>query len=343
MINRSVPTRANPERIFQTLVGYQLLYALASALDLHVFTHVAEGKATLPTLEAATGASRRGLERLLDVLVASGLLTREGMGTDACYRLMPESEVFLVESRPSYLGDYICFTAFRLNEQWRHLTECICTGTPVTTLEDPEEATAFWDEIVDLLFPWNYPLAAYAGRELHRIRSEEAPRLLDLAAGSGVWGIAAAQANSALRVVAFDLPGVLGHARQNAERFGVSERFEFRVGDIRQEMLGEAEFEAAILGQICHFEGQAYNRRLLSKVAHALKPGATLIIADSLPNDDRSGPLFTLLYALVMLISTTEGDTYTFAEYESWLREAGFRDIRQLEAIGQKLVLATRA
>jgi hypothetical protein len=45
-----------------------------------------------------------------------------------------------------------------------------------------------------------------------------------------------------------------------------------------------------------------------------------------------------------MLLHTTEGDTFTFAEYDRWLREAGFTDARLLEVPAPSpLVLATKA
>jgi ubiquinone/menaquinone biosynthesis C-methylase UbiE len=331
-----------PARILQIVSGYQPLYVLATALDLKLFSAIAKGSVTRRALATATGSSERGLERLLDALAALELLTREGFGEEARYGLTPEAHSYLLEEQPSYLGGYVRFAAYRLSEQWRGLTECVRTGEPITSLDKPEEGTAFWDELVDLLFPWNYPLACIAGREVARGLSTTAPRLLDVAAGSGVWGIAAAQANPGLSVVAFDLQGVLSHARRNVERFRLGERFEFREGNIRQDSLGEAEFDAAVLGQICHSEGEVHSRRLFEKVARALKPGGTIVIADMLAAEDRSGPLFTLMYALTMLISTTDGNTFKLSEYDTWLRAAGFTNVRLLEAMGQTLLLATR-
>jgi SAM-dependent methyltransferase len=331
-----------PARILQIVSGSQPLYVLASALDLKLFSHISKGSVTKRALAAATGSSERGLKRLLDALVGLELLTREGTKEEARYGLTPEASSYLLEEQPSYLGGYVRFAAYRLSEQWRSLTESVRTGEPAVSLDKPEEGTAFWDELVDLLFPWNYPLASIVGRVLSHDLSNTAPRLLDVAAGSGVWGIAAAQANPGLSVVAFDLPGVLSHARRNVERFRLADRFTFSEGNIREDSLGESEFDAAVLGQICHSEGERYSRRLFETVARALKPGGTIVVADMLAREDRSGPLFTLMYALTMLISTTDGNTFTFSEYDSWLRAAGFTNVRLLEAMGQTLLLASR-
>src|SRR2546429_36724 len=109
MLPESPPAIPTPERILQVVAGYQPLYALASALDLQLFKLVAEGMVSEPILEIATGASRRGLGRLLNVMVSLGFLKRTDNGT--CYQLTPEAEAFLVEGRPSYLGDHIRFSA----------------------------------------------------------------------------------------------------------------------------------------------------------------------------------------------------------------------------------------
>lgn len=337
-------TGPTPERIMQQFVwGFAPLYSLASALDLSLFTHVSEGKVTQASLEAATGASRRGLGMLLNMMVGLGFLTRQGTDDAVRYGLTPESEAFLVEGCPSYLGGMVCLNARWMGKTWAKLTDCVKTGMPAVAVDRPEEGIPFWDELVDVIFPMSYPTAAHVGRELRRIHSDGTLRLLDVAAGSGVWGIAATQADPIVQVVAFDLPETLAHTRKNAERFEVADRFQFRAGNIREDTFGESEFDAAILGHICHSEGPEYTRRLLAKTARALKSGGTVVIADMLPHEDRSGPVFPLLFALNMLVHTTEGDTFTFSEYDAWLREAGFRDTRLLEGTQPSpMVLATR-
>src|SRR5262249_15058675 len=127
------------------------------------------------------------------------------------------------------------------------------------------------------------------------------------------WSIAAAKNDPAVQAVAFDLPGTLPHTRCWAERSRVAGQFEFRAGNIRNGELGRAEFDAAILGHICHNEGAEPTRKLLAKEARALKPGGTIVVAEWLPDDDRRGPAFPLLFALSMLVRTREGGTFTLA------------------------------
>ncbi|HEX5324133.1 MAG TPA: methyltransferase, partial [Capsulimonadaceae bacterium] len=81
----------------------------------------------------------------------------------------------------------------------------------------------------------------------------------------------------------------------------------------------------------------------LKKVYAALAPGGTIAIAEMVPNDERTGPPFPLIFAVNMLVNTEKGDTYTFGELSQWLREAGFTDCRTLDAPGPSpLILATK-
>jgi ubiquinone/menaquinone biosynthesis C-methylase UbiE len=323
--------------------GFAPPYILASALDLGLFKHVAEGKTTASALAAATGASRRGLDMLLNMMTNFGFLARNGSGDAATYSLTPESDAFLVAGRPAYLGGIVQFNAKRMHRTWSQLTECIKSGQPAVAVDMPEEGTPFWAELVDNLFPMNYPNALRMHQELRRLYPTGVIRLLDVAAGSGVWGIAPAQQDPYVQVVAFDLPETLEITRRNADRMGVIDRFAFRPGNVRDGALGEQEFDAVILGHICHSEGAGHTQRLLASTARALNPGGTVVIADMVPDDDRSGPTYPLLFALNMLVHTSEGDTFTLAEYEVWLRDAGFTDVRPLEGTQPSpLILATK-
>lgn len=337
------PASPTPERIMEIAWGYCAPYTLASAVEIGLFNRIAEGTNTLPALQKATGASGRGLRMLLDALTGMRFVAREGSGDGATYRLAPDTAQFLVAGKPSYFGNFLKLSTEHIARNWSRLTECVRTGQPVTTIENPEEGAAFWETLVEAIFPMNYPAAALAARELLRLHPNGPLRLLDVAAGSGVWGIAALQSDPRVEVVAFDLPTTLPTTRRIVERFGLGDRMQFQPGDIRKDDLGQGGFDAAVLGHICHSEGVEYTQRLLAKTARALKPGGTIVIADMLPNDDRGGPVFPLLFALNMLVHTTEGDTFTFAQYAAWLKEAGFKDARLLEGTAPSpLVLGTR-
>ncbi len=167
-------------------------------------------------------------------------------------------------------------------------------------------------------------------------------RVLDLAAGSGVWGIALAQSSDKVTVTAVDWNDVLPATKKTVARFGLSNRFTFVAGDLDSADFGQ-DHNVATLGHILHSEGETRSKSLLHKVFKALAPGGTIVIAEFLVNEDRTGPLGSLFFAANMLVNTDEGDTFSFEEISEWLKDAGFTDARLLEAPGPSpLVLATK-
>ena len=153
-------------------------------------------------------------------------------------------------------------------------------------------------------------------------------RVLDLAAGSGVWGIALAQGSEQATVTAVDWPEVIPITRKTVGKFGLAERYSFIAGDLLQVDFGSGH-TVATLGHILHSEGRDRSRELLKKTFQALAPGGTIAIAEFLVNADRTGPLNGLFFALNMLVNTDSGDTYSFEEISGWLKEAGFTDTRR--------------
>jgi ubiquinone/menaquinone biosynthesis C-methylase UbiE len=166
--------------------------------------------------------------------------------------------------------------------------------------------------------------------------------VLDLATGSGVWGIAVAQASPGVRVTAVDWPQVLEVTRKIATRFGVVDRFNFSPGDLLEADFG-TKHGLATLGHILHSEGETRSRELLKKTFDALAPGGVIAIAEFLVNADRTGPLSGLIFSINMLVNTETGRTYSFEELSDWLRQAGFVEPRLMEVPAvSPLVLAKK-
>ena len=287
-------------------------------------------------LATVTGASSRGTRAVMDALVGLGLAARD---RDGRYTLTPESDAFLVSARPVCFGQYFMHGT-QLLPKWLQLAECVKTGEPATAVNQEEEGSAFFSEFVEALFPMNYGAARVLAQALPLAGRES--RVLDIAAGSGVWGIAVAQAHPGVRVTAADWEGVLPTTKKTAERHGVGGRFEYVAGDILDADFGTG-YDAAILGHILHSEGEARSRKLLDRVFAALAPGGTIAVQEFLVNEDRSGPPTGLIFAVNMLVHTEQGATWSFEEIAGWLRDAGFTNARQLDAPGPSpLILADK-
>jgi len=225
---------------------------------------------------------------------------------------------------------------------WLHLSDFVGSGNPATAVNSAAEGASFFAEFVEDILPLSYPSARILADALNLAEATGPVSVLDLASGSGVWGIALAQASPHVTVRAVDWPDVLPVTRRVAERFGVGPQFTMVGGDLLQADFGNSH-QVATLGHILHSEGIERSRALLRRTHAALAPGGTIAIAEFLVDADRRGPLNGLIFAVNMLVNTESGNTYSFDEIAGWLTEAGFTNPRQLPGPGPSpLILATR-
>lgn len=323
----------NPEKIMETSFAYAATRVLVSGVDLEVFTHIANGNHTAADIAKAADASQRGIEILLNSLAALNFIAK----SNGTYDLTPVSEKFLVKGKPAYFGDFVQHID-SLWEPWGDLTRVVRTGSPFQRV-NKEQGEEFFQKFVPQLFPMSYPCAKAAAEALGVGSTWRALSVLDVAAGSGAWGIAFAQNDPDTRVTAQDWPGVLEVTKKFADKFKLSRRFSYLPGDINEVDFGHDRYDLVILGHICHSEGAEKTRVLLSRAFGALKHGGKLLIADMIPDDERRTAVFPLLFAVNMLVNTTEGNTFTMAEYREWLADAGFRDITTIDAHGPSPVI----
>jgi SAM-dependent methyltransferase len=328
-----------PERLMQFAWGYSVPLMIETGLELGVFDLLAGGAKSVGEVSRATGASERGLRAVMNGLVAFEFLAKDSTEK---YSLTPESSAFLVSHKPGFQGGIFRHISKQLVPVWLQLTEVVRTGNPGVAVNREGDGSAFFQQLVEDILPMSYPAASTLAAALKLKESSAPVRVLDLAAGSGVWGIALAQASPNVSVTAVDWEGVLPATQRIATQFGVADRFKMIAGDLLKAGFGSG-YDVAILGHILHSEGPDRSRELLKKTFAALAPGGTIAIAEFVANDDRTGPPGAMIFAVNMLVNTDTGDTFTFPEMSRWLTDAGFRDIRQLAAPGPSpLILASK-
>ncbi|CAH2599942.1 Methyltransferase domain-containing protein [Rhodovastum atsumiense] len=329
-----------PERILQFTWGFAPPLVIEAAVRHRVFDVLAQHPATIDELAQATGASRRGLIAIANVLAGLGLLGRDTAGR---YALTPESAAFLVSGQPGYLGGIFHHMRSQVLTSWLHLAEVVGSGRPVAAVNSVSDGAAFFAEFVEALFPMNYPAARALAAALDLGRAGGPVSVLDLATGSGVWGLALAQASPHVTVRAVDWAEVLPVTRTVAERLGLADRLTTVAGDLLEVDFGGGH-QVATLGHILHSEGVERAQALLRRVHAALAPGGTIAVAEFLVDADRRGPLQGLIFAVNMVVNTEAGGTYSFEEIAGWLTGAGFVDVRPLPVPGPSpLILATRS
>ena len=331
--------QVSPERLMQFGFGYAPPLIIGAAVSNKVFDTLDSGAKTIDQVSKTTGASQRGLRAIMNALVGLELLKKDQQGK---YSLTPESENFLVSTKPGTLAGSFPMIMQRLIPLWLKLDDIVRTGRPAESRNQEHPGTEFFTELVENIIPMSYGSAQKLADHLKLARLKNELRVLDIAAGSGIWGIALAQKSSRVRVTAVDWAGMIPTTKRITQKFGVSDQFKFIQGDINEVEFGDG-YDVATLGHILHSEGEERSRRLLKRTAHALKSGGTISIAEWLVNDDRTEPLPSLMFAVQMLVNTEKGDTFSFNEIKGWLEEAGFKKVRKLQAPGPSpLILATR-
>ncbi len=290
----------------------------AAGLQFGVFESIGdEGKTALEVAEAAS-SSVRGIRILLDCLVSFHLLQK----SQDRYWLSPISERYLKQSSSDYMG-HLWENEHSL-ELWNHLNEAIRTGLPLRKPGTVDQEGASFVGLVRSLHVVNRKPSEKAAKVLGAGTTHTGMTVLDVACGSGVWGIAIAQADPQSHIIAQDLPVVLEITKNYAKSHNVDKQFNYQPGDLREVDFGRSRFDLAILGNILHSEGERFSRELLRRIHPALKDSGRIAIIDVIPDEERRGPQSSLLVALAMLLDTEEGDLFTLSEYESWLNEAGY-------------------
>ena len=328
-----------PEKIMQFAWGYAPPLILEAAIRNRVFDALNDGPKTVAETGTATGASERGLFAIMNALVGLEFLARDDAGR---YSLTPESATYLVSSKPAYFGGFLAHISEQLIPDWLNLTTAVQTGKPVVPVNRHSEGSAFFEQFVAGLFAMNYGSAVAAAEALGVASATGPVKVLDLAAGSGVFGIGIAQRSPHVTVTAVDWPNVLEITRKTAAQCGVADPFTYVAGDLDSADFGKGH-NVATLGHILHTEGEVRSRSLIQKTYDALAPGGTIVIAEFLVKADRRGPLSGLLFGVNMLLHSDVGGTYSFEEIRGWLEEAGFKDARLVESPGPSpLIFATR-
>ncbi|MGE0404710.1 MAG: methyltransferase [Candidatus Korobacteraceae bacterium] len=309
------------ELFFDTLNAYQRTEALKAALELDVFTAIGEGKRTPVELAERCAASERGLRILCDYLVTIGFLIK----SSGHYDLTADSAMFLDKRAPTYVGGAVSFMASpELVDSFRNLAAAVRKGgTPegegTIAAEHP-----VWVEFARAMSPLQ-GLPSQLLADLATPLPANA-RILDIAAGHGLFGIALLRRHSDARVTALDWPNVVEVAKENARHAGVGSRLRALAGNAFEVDFG-GPYDLVLITNFLHHFSPAQCGALLRKVHAALAPGGRVMVLEFVPDEDRVHPVFPARFSLMMLGSTPEGDAYTFPEFQKMFASAGFSEI----------------
>lgn len=331
----------SPAPFFEAISAYQRTEALRAAVELDLFTHIGAGERTVNALAGACEASPRGIRILADYLVIAGFLGKQG---DA-YELTPDSRVFLDRRSAAYVGDATRFMLSQeLRESFARLTAAVRKGgTAVSEEGTVSDDNPVWVDFARSMAPL-MRMPAQMLAELVGGESDAPLRVLDVAAGHGVFGLAVAERYPQAQVTALDWPNVLSVAWENAEEAGVAGRYTLLPGSAFDVDWG-GPYDLVLLTNFLHHFDIPTCEKLAARAHAALAPGGRALTLDFIPEPDRVTPPATAGFALVMLATTARGDAYTFDEYQAMFAGAGFArsEFHALPPTAQQAVMSFKA
>jgi len=308
----------SPALFFETMNAHVRTEALRAALEMDLFTAIGEGADTVEAMAERCSASTKGMRVLCDFLTIIGFLTKQ----DGIYGLTTDTSVFLDRRSPYFQGSAVDFLLNpMLMDKFKNLAGVVRKGG---TMDDgtlaPEHPV--WVKFARAMSPM-MALPANVMAQLAGAAKGEPWKVLDIAAGHGIFGITMARMNPRAEIVAVDWPNVLEVARENARNAGVENRFRTLPGSAFDVDYG-AGYDLVLLTNFLHHFDLPTCEKLLRKVHAALKDNGRVITLEFVPNDDRVTPALAASFSMTMLASTPSGDAYTFAEYQSLFARAGF-------------------
>jgi predicted nicotinamide N-methyase len=323
---------------FQTINSYQRTEALKAAIELGLFTAIGEGNSAALEIARRCQSSERGMRILCDYLCIMGFLTKES----GRYSLTQESAMFLDKHSPAYLGGATEFILSpMLTDGFKDLAAAVKKGGAAISEEGmvaPEHP--IWVKFARAMAP----MMAMPSQAMATLVDEKADRklkILDIAAGHGLFGIAFAKNNPRAEIVALDWAPVLEVAKANARNAGVSDRYSTIEGSAFDVEYGSG-YALVLLTNFLHHFDTATCETLLRKVHLALADGGRALTLEFVPNEDRISPPEAAGFSIMMLAGTPGGDAYTFSELERMFSNVGFArsEIHPLPPSIEQLVIS---
>jgi SAM-dependent methyltransferase len=336
---------AAARRIHDVAAAFQRSRVLLTAYELGLFTVLHDEVRTSAEVADALGTDPRATDRLMNALVALGLLEKRetadrqagpGALSAGGFANTPEGAALLVKGRPGYMA--LGHTG-HLWATWSTLTDAVRRGRGVPR---PEVGDRDGDWLRAFIAAMHYRGRQTAPGIVGLLDLSRVSRVLDVGGGSGVFSMAFVRAAAGISAVVFDLPSVLPLTRSYVEAEGFSGRVTTMAGDYLRDDL-PAGFDLVFLSAVIHSNSASDNAALIRKAAGAVREGGQVVVVDWIMNEERTEPAMGALFALNMLVGTGAGDTYTEADVRAWMTAARLSGVTRHDApAGQGVMVGRR-
>jgi SAM-dependent methyltransferase len=311
------PKIDSPASLMEMVGAYRKSRIILSAHELDIFTTLGSGSLTAEAVSKKTGTDTRGIDRLMNALVAIGLLNK----SNGLFSNTDFSEQFMDRTQPQYIGNLSHQS--HLWKTWSTLTDAVRAGSSVTIRKTIGERDNTWlNSFISAMHARKQQALNVAGMvDLSGVKT-----MLDVGGGSGIFSFAFIEKNKEIKSTVFDLPTVVPITHKFIEEEGYTGKVTTLPGDYLKDDFGGT-YDLVLASAIIHINSDEENRFLVKKCVDSLNPGGRLIIMDHIMNEDRTEPEIGAIFAINMLVGTLQGDTYTETELRDWMSDAGLKNI----------------
>ena len=315
--SRREQQRRNP--ITQAMAGWQAARVIMAANHLNFFTAVGEESLSAEEVASRCGTHPRSTRLLLNACVALGVLEKE----KDLYRNSPEAREYLVQGKPTYMGDGIAHQE-DLWQPWGKLHEAVRTNQRVAERSNLVGQTEVHRNFILAMHNRAMQSASLLAETLDLSGRHQ---LFDAGGGPGTYSIFLVKRYPGLRAIVFDLPQTVEIAREVIAGFGVADLVTTRAGDYFRDDLGQGN-DVVLLSAILHSMAPERSQGLFLKAYNSLVPGGLVVVHEGLIDEEGTSPISAVLFALNMLVNTGEGQSYSGTEVMGLMKAAGFVEPR---------------
>lgn len=329
--------KIDPSHIMQVGMAFWASKTLLTAVKLEVFSHLAAKPSTGHELKHLLGLQERGLYDFFDTLVALGFLQRTGNKENAVYSNSPDTDLFLDNNKPTYIGGFLEMANNRLYPFWNFLEEGLKTGLPQNEIRTGrltlfEELYLDHDKTREFVNAMGGVQAGNFIALATQFDFSAYETLCDIGGAGAQLSSHVAAHNLHMKCTSFDLPPVCPIALENVSKMGLADRIVVKAGDFFKDTFPKA--DVITMGNILHDWGTATKKELIRKAYDALPQGGALIVIENIIDNERRENTFGLMMSLNMLIETADGYDFTASDFDAFAREAGFKETRILPLTG---------
>ena len=299
--------------------SFMISRIILTAAELDFFTRLEEKPCTAREMAREMELDARTTTRVLDCLVALGLLEKKS----AVYKPTEKGSVYSAR-HPETIRPMVLHTN-HLWDMWSELTDVVKKGGD-SGRQGIQLDNENWKSFIGAMHVSGRKLAQKIASEYDLSRFK---RLLDIGGASGTYTIAFLRANPSMTAVLFDLANVIPMAKERVVEEKIANRVQLVAGDFYRDKLPKG-CDLALLFAVIHQNSPEKNLELYTKIYRALEPGGTVLIRDHIMDESRTKPTAAAVFAINMLVNRHGGDTYTFAEVKAGLEKAGFINVKQV-------------